>query len=365
MANVNDLLLMAPSAPAGEMLDRVKALWNQPLLRDDFDQLGWKEPAGLFSYYLLGDAELRDFSRGAPVNTDDLTLLEYHAPPALLVDDLQDQNHAEILRAQKDIFPADLPAELRDSTLDAAATTSMAMEDAEGAGRFAKALETRPVTAKNEVIFGRMALANDNLDAARRDFEQALTLDRNSTDALWGSAEVNRRIGKPDTNQLAWQQYQSILMREPNNLPALQSLIALDVDTSRWPEAADFERRLIAGKAHPEANDYEQLAEILLRLRQEDAARSMLQQCLALDPYNFKAHLFLGVLFRHEQLWTEAQEHLEFIRRYSPDADPGTYSLLYEVYTALGQPQAASEAVRFGLRLFPGNAALEKLSAQR
>jgi len=70
-------------------------------------------------------------------------------------------------------------------------------------------------------------------------------------------------------------------------------------------------------------------------------------------------------LFRHEQLWTEAQEHLEFIRRYSPDADPGTYSLLYEVYTALGQPQAASEAVRFGLRLFPANAALEKLSAQR
>jgi spermidine synthase len=362
---VNDFLLMAPSAPAGQMLDRVKALWNQPQLHDDFDQLGWKEPAGLFAYYLLGDAELREFSRGSPVNTDDLTLLEYHAPPALLVEGLQDRNHAEILRAQKDIFPADLPAELRDSTLDAAATTSMAIEDADGAGRFAKALESRPVTARNEVIFGRMALANDNPDAARRDFDQALTLDRNSTDALWGSAEVNRRIGKPETNQLAWQQYQSILMREPNNLPALQSLIALDVDNSRWPEAADVERRLIATKAHPDANDYEQLAELLLRLRQEDAARSMLQQCLALDPYNFKAHLFLGVLFRHEQLWTEAQEHLEFIRRYSPDADPGTYSLLYEVYTALGQPQAASEAVRFGLRLFPANAALEKLSAQR
>jgi spermidine synthase len=361
----NDFLLMAPGAPAGQMLDRVKALWNQPPLRDDFDRLGWKEPEGLFAFYLLGDAELRDFSRGAPVNTDDLTLLEYHAPPALLVQGLQDQNHSEILRAQKDILPSDLSADLRDNALAAAATTSMALEDADGAARFAKALETRPVTAKSDVIFGRMALANDNIDAARRAFDQALTLDRNSVDALWGSAEVNRRIDKPENQQLAWQQYQAILMRDPKNLPALQSVILLDVDNSRWAEAADLQRRLIAGKARPDANDYEQLAELLLRLRQEDAARSALQQSLALDPYNFKAHLVLGVLFRHEQLWTEAQENLEFVRRFSPDADPGTYSLLYEVYTALGQAQAASEAVRFGLRVFPGNADLEKLYAKR
>ena len=35
------------------------------------------------------------------LNTDDLTLLEYHAPSALLVQGLQDQNHAAILRAQR------------------------------------------------------------------------------------------------------------------------------------------------------------------------------------------------------------------------------------------------------------------------
>jgi len=362
---VNDFLLMAPTPPAGQMLDRVQSLWNQPPLRDDFDQLGLKEPAGLLAFYLLDDVELREFSRGARLNTDDLTLLEYHAPPALLVHGLQDKNHSEILRVQKDVLPADLPADLRDNALTAAATTSMMLEDADGAGRFAKALETRPVTAKSEVIAGRMALATGNLDAARRSFDQALSLDRNSVDALWGSAEVNRHIDKPENQKLAWQQYQAILTRDPKNPQALQSVIELDVDNSRWAEAADLQRRLIAAKPHPAAIDYEELAEVLLRLRQEDDARGALEQCLALDPYNFKAHLFLGVLYRHEQLWTEAQEHLEFIRRYSPDADPGTYSLLYEVYTALGQSKAAAEAVRFGLRVFPGNADLEKLYAQR
>ncbi len=362
---VNDFLLMAPTPPAGQMLDRVQSLWNQPLLHEDFDQLGLKEPAGLLAYYLLGEAELREFSRGARLNTDDLTLLEYHAPPALLVRGLQDTNHAEILRAQKDILPADLPVDLRDNALAAAATTSMMIEDADGAGRFAKALEARPVTAKSEVIAGRMALATANLDVARRSFDQALALDRNSIDAMWGNAEVNRQIDKPESQKLAWEQYQAILTRDPKNLQALQSVIELDVDNSRWAEAAGLQRRLIATKPHPAATDYEELAEVLLRLRQEADARAALQQCLVLDPYNFKAHLFLGVLYRHEQLWTEAQEHLEFIRRYSPDADPGTYSLLYEVYTALGQSKAAAEAVRFGLRVFPGNANLEKLSAQR
>ena len=104
---------------------------------------------------------------------------------------------------------------------------------------------------------------------------------------------------------------------------------------------------------------------ILLRIRREQEGRDALQQSLALDPYNFKAHLYLGVLFRAEQLWTEAQAHLEFVRRYSPDADPGTYRLLYEVYMAQGQPRAAAEAIRFGLHLFPDNSNLQHLSARR
>ena len=363
---VNDFLLMGPTPPAGQMLDRVQSLWNQPLLRDDFEQLGMKEPAGLLAYYLLNDDELRDFSRGARLNTDDLTLLEYHAPPALLVQGLQDQNHAAILRAQKDILPADRPADQRDND---SSRRGHHVHDARGCGR------SRPLCqgpgrraqprrrAKSSP--GAWRLPTTSWTPARRDFEQALALDRNSNDALWGSAEVNRHTGNIDDQKLAWQQYQTILMRDPKNLPALESLISLDMDNSRWPEAAEVEKRLIATEPHPVANDYEELAEILLRLGQEDAARNALQQCLQLDPYNFKAHLYLGGFYRHEQLWTEAQEHLEFIRRFSPHADPATYSMLYDVYTAMGNSQAAAEAVKFGLRVFPGNADLQRLSAQR
>jgi tetratricopeptide (TPR) repeat protein len=176
---------------------------------------------------------------------------------------------------------------------------------------------------------------------------------------------VKRRTGDAADNKLAWEQYQGILIRDPSYVPALESIVELDTDLSRWPEAVNMKQRSIAAKPHPAAGDYEQLGELLLRVRQEQEGRDALQHALSLDPYNFKAHLYLGVLFRAEQLWTEAQAHLEFVRRYSPDADPGTYRLLYEVYMAQGQPRAAAEAVKVGLRFFPDNSNLQQLSARR
>ncbi len=363
--NVNAFMLMAPTPPAGQMLDRVQSLWDKPPLRDDFEQLGMSEPAGLFGLYLLGDAELREFSRGARMNTDDLTLLEYHAPPALLVPGLQDRNRAEILRVQKDVLPASLPEDQRDNALAAAAAACIKLLDGDGAARFAAALATRPVTAKSAVIAGRIALAKGDTEGARRDFEQALASDKGSLDAQWGSAEVNRHLGDAAHNKSAWEQYQAILARDPNYVPALDSLVLLDADLARWQEAATMQQRAIAAEAHPAAGDYEQLGEFLLRLRQQDEGRDALLKSLQIDPYNFKAHLYLGVLYRAEQLWNEAQAHLEFARRYSPDADPGTYSLLYEVYMAQGQPQRAAEALRFGLRLFPGDSNLQQLLAKK
>jgi uncharacterized protein HemY len=108
----------------------------------------------------------------------------------------------------------------------------------------------------------------------------------------------------------------------------------------RWMEAADLQQQLIAANPRRSASDYEQLGELFLRTRNYTQGRDALQECLARDPYNIKAHLYLGVLFRQQQLWTEALENLEFVRRFSPAADAGTYKLLYEVYQGLGDTEA-------------------------
>jgi spermidine synthase len=354
-----DLILMAPSAPAANILNRAQALYSNPLLHEDFKQLGMDEPAGLFGFYMLDDADLRDFSAGARINTDDLTLLEYHAPRSLLVHGLEDKNRAAILLAQKYVLPANFPPGARDAALAAAAATSLNLDDADGADHFLRALENRPVTAGIAIVRGRAALAHSNFQSAYRAFDAALVLDPASLEAAWGRAETDRRFGN---NEKARQELQRILERDPKNLRALESLKLLATDFSRWPEAEDLERRLIAAVPHAEASAYAQLGQTLLRAGDLEHAYSAMQDCLARDSYNFQAHVSLGELFRRQKKWTEARQHLEFVRRYFPDDDAGVYSLLFEVDNALGDPRAAAEAVRFGLRMFPDNADLQRLN---
>jgi tetratricopeptide (TPR) repeat protein len=112
---------------------------------------------------------------------------------------------------------------------------------------------------------------------------------------------------------------------------------------------------------HAGAGGYSQLAEMLIRAGKLDAALAAIQQSLARDPYNFQANLNWAELLHRQKKWNEARDRLELVRRYFPDGDAETYTLLYEVCHELGDTRAAADAVRFGLRMFPDNADLQRL----
>jgi len=354
-----DMILMAPSPPSGEILQRAQAMYGLPRLHDDFAQLGMEEASGLFGFYLLDDAGLRTFSSGAQINTDDRTLLEYHAPRSLLVHGLENKNRDAILLEQKNPLPEDFPPDARDAALAASATTSVNQDDADGAERFLRALDTRPVTASIATIRGRAALAHTNFQTSFHAFDAALAIDPNSLEAAWGLAESDRRFGN---NEKARGALQRILERDPGNLRALASLAKLDLDFSRWAEAENLQRRLIAADPHAGAAARAELAEILLREDKLDEAYRAMLDCLAEDPYNYQTQLNLGELLATQEKWAEARRHLEFVMRYFPDEDEKIYPLLFQADKALGDPSAAAKAVRFGLRLFPDNLELKRLN---
>jgi uncharacterized protein HemY len=87
-----------------------------------------------------------------------------------------------------------------------------------------------------------------------------------------------------------------------------------------------------------------------------------MQDSISRDPYNFQSRMNLGELLSHQKKWAEARQHLEFVERHYPDGDAETYTLLYEIDQALGDPRAAADAVRFGLRIFPDNSELRRLN---
>jgi tetratricopeptide (TPR) repeat protein len=358
--DATDLILMAPNAPASEILNRTQSLYMQPGLHDDFKRLGMDNPAGLFAFFMLDDADLRKFSSGARLNTDDLTLLEYHAPRSLLVQGLEAKNRHDIYLSQADTLPSDFPVDIRDTALAAAAATSLNVQDTDGADRFVRALENSTVTANAAIIRGRVALAHSNYENASRAFDAALTIDPASIEAEWGRAETDRFSGNIEK---ARREFMHILDRDPNNLRALTSLKQLAKDYSLWPQAEYFQLRLIATDPHGAgASTYAELAELFLRVGDLDNAYRAMQDCLTRDPYNFQTQINLGELLYRQKKWAEAREHLEFVKRFFPDSDAETYSLLYEVDNALGDPRAAADAVRFGLRVFPDNSSLQRLN---
>jgi spermidine synthase len=353
-----DLILMAPSPPASEILSRSRALDANPRLHADFKELGMNDPAGLFGFYMLDDAGLRTFASGARINTDDLTLLEYHAPRSLLVHGLEDKNRAALLDVQSDVLPGDLPPDQRDSAVVAAVDTSLNLDDTESADHFLQALDNRPVTAAISIIRGRVALAHSNFQTAFRSFDAALAIDPGSLQAAWGRAESDRRFGN---NEKARQEFVRILQRDPNDLGSLESLKDLDMDFYRWPEAESLEQRLIAASPNAKAAAYASLGEIYFRAGDLGRAYAAMQESLLRDPYNFQAHVNLGQLLSVQQKWGEARKNLEFVKRYFPDEDATIYVFLYHADMALGDPRAAEEALRFGLRIFPDRTELLQL----
>ena len=205
---------------------------------------------------------------------------------------------------------------------------------------------------------GRDALARSDFPAAFHAFEAALAIDPNSGLAAWGKAETDRRFGN---NEKARQEFGRVLDLDPNNLPALESSGLLDTDFSRWPEAESLALRLIAADPHPPASAYAHLGEIYFRAGDSEHAYAAMREALPRDPYNFQAHINLGQLLAQSEKWAEARQNLEFVKRYYPDEDPVIYSLLFHVDNMLGDPRAAAEALRFGLRIFPDNSDLTRL----
>lgn len=354
-----DMILMAPSPAPGTMLNRARKLYDTPPIHDDFAQLGMEDAAGLFGFYLLDDRGLRAFSSGAPINTDDRTLLEYHAPRSLLVRGLEDKNRDAILAEQTNPLPEDFPPDARDAALASAAATSVNQDDADGADRFLLALDNRPATAAIDIIRGRAALARSNYRTALHAFDAALTMDPGSLDAAWGLAESNRRFGN---NEKARELLRGMLDRDPSNARALASLAKLDSDFSRWNEAEELQRRLIAADPHSGAAARAELAEILMREGKQDEAYRVMHDCLAEDPYNDQTHVNLGKFLAAQKRWEEARPHLEFAARYFPDTDAEIYPLLVQADQALGDPSAAAQAARLGARMFPGDSQLKALN---
>jgi hypothetical protein len=76
-----------------------------PALREDLASFHLESPAGFDALLVLGEADLARLAEGAPLNTDDLPLLEFSAPLALYEPTTVAEND-NLLHAARSIDPA-------------------------------------------------------------------------------------------------------------------------------------------------------------------------------------------------------------------------------------------------------------------
>jgi spermidine synthase len=354
-----DYILLGQRDAAPLTLDGLRKKWENPALRADFESMGIRRPEGLMGYHRLDDGDLRKFGAESYRNTDNRNRLEYRAPRGLLVKGLEEQN-SKAVWAQRSL-PLSNILWLDDSNgaLQAAAETLINIDDEE-ASHFMGYLQGAPETASLALLRGRWHLAGARYADAKAAFDIALRIDPKSLEAAAGLANVARRQAQYDTAELLCRQ---ILARDPNYIPAIECMMRISRARERWDESAQWQATLLKLKPNSDPDEYSRLGEVLFQAGKNDLAERAFVAALEKEPYSYAAHRNLGEIYIQKKAWDKAQAHLEFVVRFHPDADAGTYLRLAEVYRSSGRPQSAAEILRKGLRIFPDNQELQKLNA--
>jgi spermidine synthase len=347
-----DAVLLAQSQAGPLSLDRLRHLWLDPSLREDYQGMGLLRPEGLIAMHLLDDAGLRQLTAGASMNTDDITRLEYRAPRAIFAGITASENAQMLAQQRSALLPASIPISDPQGALTAGAETLLALQDGPRAGAFIAALQQYPPTAEADLLRGRWFMAKGALDDARRAYVDARRTAPNGLDAELGLAEVARL-------EKDYASAESLLTecaaKNPQSIPVLSSLAVLEKSRSRWSEALSWQIKRMAADSAPPVEALELLGELSFRAGDFTGAAHTYIDVLNRDPYFIDAHRVLGEIFRHAKQWDEARTQLEVVVRYSPLGDPTQYLSLADVYRNLGRTRDAQATLDKGLRIFPAN----------
>ena len=345
-----DLLLLARSDNTQFKFGRLRSLWQNEPLRDDFESIDVREPEALTAYFLLDDAALRKMSEGAEVNTDDRTLLEYHAPRTVLTSNLYETNKELIDSFRGGPLPVKLDSSDASRSLLAGARTAIDLSDPVTIDKFLGAVESQPDSSSKDFVQGLRALTRGAFADSIASFKSALDKDPTSLDTKHWLAIAEHRNGD-DASARA--QLDEILNKNPNYLPALTDKMEFAADRDAWGIALLAQLNRMAVMPDPPAAEYCRLGAIWMKTGNMKEAEPVLLRGLAKDPYSYACHLQLGELYRQSDQFPLARQHFEFVVRFYPDSNASVFASLASVYLNLGDAKAADAILKKGHRIFP------------
>jgi predicted membrane-bound spermidine synthase/Tfp pilus assembly protein PilF len=360
-AGETDLLLLGRTDATPFQFSHLRSLWPNEALRADFESMDIHQPEGLAAYFLLDDSAVRKLAEGSTLNTDDRTLLEYHAPQSILVRGMIDRDHELIEELRSGPLPEKLDATEIQPALEAGVTTALDLNDTPNARRFLGALESQPESAIRSIAQGRLQLIEGALPDAKASLGAALRLDPDSLNAMHWLAVAEHRSGEIDS---ARSRVGEILKRNPRFLAAIDDEMQFAVDRKDFRTALLAQLTRVRVMRDPPASEYCRLGMIWLSLSNLTDAESALLKGILKDPYSYACHLGLGELYWRSGRLPQARETLEWVVRFFPETNATIFRSLAAVYDALGDTKSARAILRKGSRIFPDDRELRKAESR-
>jgi len=156
-SHLQDLFLIGSNEPIKIDFSRFQEKFENPEIKNDFQKIGISEPEEILANFIFSQEQIKNFSKGAKLHTDNYPILEFRAPMFLYKETLSG-NLKELYSLKEDIeilFGIQLPKEEKEfQEKNLQATISAQGEDLEKTiGLFEEALKIK----QDPVLEGELA----------------------------------------------------------------------------------------------------------------------------------------------------------------------------------------------------------------
>jgi spermidine synthase len=321
-----DVLLLGSTEPLDTRIAAMAQAMNRPGVAADLGTVGVRGPFSLTSLFVAHGEALKAWAKGAPLQTDDRSQLEFSGPRSIFGASRDD--NAEALRELAAASPkppavaaaiaSATPADWRDRGLMflQADANRPAYTD------LVRALEANPddpgtldamvraAANVNRVPDAQAVLARLASDPARTPARLALSR------VLASQGQVDEAVRIPFT----------VLQANPSNVPALEQLASVLSDIGDTSRLEPVVARLVKEAPQSAWAHYYAASLFFLQNRQDMALRAA-RNAVALDPKHAKAHNLIGACLASMGQTDAARTAFETSIKADP-REPGTYTNL-------------------------------------
>lgn len=196
-----------------------------------------------------------------------------------------------------------------------------------------KDLETRyPNESGVHATAGALYLAKGNIASARRAFERARELNRNSIDALTGLVSVELKTKNVPGARLL---IESRLAEAPNDTGVLMLAARVHATSGDWPQAERALQKVIEIEPS-QLQAYGALAGLYLRQRKLEEAKASFEDLAKRQSKPVAAHTMVGIILQTQNREAEARERYERVLGIDSQASVAANNLAW-LYAEAGQ----------------------------